>query len=70
MNFGYWTRQKNGKLKYTSLSDTIKNIEVAPVVTIAANQSKFDVVVITGRSCFGAASDRILTVVSKLVVVV
>lgn len=24
MNFGYWTRQKNGKLKYTSLSDTIK----------------------------------------------
>ncbi|WP_317168354.1 triple tyrosine motif-containing protein [Flavobacterium bizetiae] len=25
MNFGYWTRQKNGKLKYTSLSDTIKN---------------------------------------------
>jgi DNA-binding CsgD family transcriptional regulator len=25
MNFGYWTRQSNGKLKYTSLSDTIKN---------------------------------------------
>jgi DNA-binding CsgD family transcriptional regulator len=25
MNFGYWTRQINGKLKYTSLSDTIKN---------------------------------------------
>ncbi len=25
MNFGYWTRQTNGKLKYTSLSDTIKN---------------------------------------------
>jgi DNA-binding CsgD family transcriptional regulator len=25
MNFGYWTRQLNGKLKYTSLSDTIKN---------------------------------------------
>ncbi|MBF4516466.1 LuxR family transcriptional regulator [Flavobacterium sp. ANB] len=25
MNFGYWTRQANGKLKYTSLSDTIKN---------------------------------------------
>jgi ligand-binding sensor domain-containing protein/DNA-binding CsgD family transcriptional regulator len=25
MNFGYWTRQVNGKLKYTSLSDTIKN---------------------------------------------
>jgi DNA-binding CsgD family transcriptional regulator/ligand-binding sensor domain-containing protein len=25
MNFGYWTRQPNGKLKYTSLSDTIKN---------------------------------------------
>ncbi|MEO6175689.1 MAG: triple tyrosine motif-containing protein [Flavobacterium circumlabens] len=24
MNFGYWTRQANGKLKYTSLSDTIK----------------------------------------------
>jgi ligand-binding sensor domain-containing protein/DNA-binding CsgD family transcriptional regulator len=25
MNFGYWNRQSNGKLKYTSLSDTIKN---------------------------------------------
>ncbi|MEP7092505.1 MAG: triple tyrosine motif-containing protein, partial [Flavobacterium sp.] len=25
MNFGYWTRQLNGKLKYTPLSDTIKN---------------------------------------------
>ncbi|OIV41473.1 LuxR family transcriptional regulator [Flavobacterium johnsoniae] len=25
MNFGYWTRQADGKLKYTSLSDTIKN---------------------------------------------
>ena len=25
MNFGYWKRQSNGKLKYTSLSDTIKN---------------------------------------------
>nr|WP_315240249.1 triple tyrosine motif-containing protein [uncultured Flavobacterium sp.] len=25
MNFGYWTRQSNGKLKYISLSDTIKN---------------------------------------------
>ena len=25
MNFGYWTRQPNGKLKYTSLSDTIKH---------------------------------------------
>ena len=25
MNFGYWTRQSNGKLKYTSLSDSIKN---------------------------------------------
>ena len=25
MNFGYWIRQSNGKLKYTSLSDTIKN---------------------------------------------
>ena len=25
MNFGYWTRQSNGKLKYTSLSNTIKN---------------------------------------------
>lgn len=25
MNFGYWTRQTNGKLKYTSLSDTIKS---------------------------------------------
>ena len=25
MNFGYWTRQLNGKLKYTSLSDIIKN---------------------------------------------
>ncbi|MDW8851123.1 triple tyrosine motif-containing protein [Flavobacterium sp. MMLR14_040] len=25
MNFGYWTRQANGKLKYTSLSDTIRN---------------------------------------------
>ncbi|KIQ22027.1 LuxR family transcriptional regulator [Flavobacterium sp. MEB061] len=25
MNFGYWTRQTNGKLKYTSLSDTIRN---------------------------------------------
>ncbi|WP_449404080.1 triple tyrosine motif-containing protein [Flavobacterium hydrophilum] len=25
MNFGYWTRQSDGKLKYTSLSDTIKN---------------------------------------------
>lgn len=25
MNFGFWTRQSNGKLKYTSLSDTIKN---------------------------------------------
>lgn len=25
MNFGYWTRQPDGKLKYTSLSDTIKN---------------------------------------------
>ncbi|PXY39155.1 LuxR family transcriptional regulator [Flavobacterium cheongpyeongense] len=25
MNFGYWTRQANGKLKYFSLSDTIKN---------------------------------------------
>lgn len=25
MNFGYWTRQANGRLKYTSLSDTIKN---------------------------------------------
>lgn len=25
MNFGYWTRQPNGKLKYTSLSDKIKN---------------------------------------------
>jgi DNA-binding CsgD family transcriptional regulator/ligand-binding sensor domain-containing protein len=25
MNFGYWTRQANGKLKYTSLSDTIKS---------------------------------------------
>lgn len=24
MNFGYWARQANGKLKYTSLSDTIK----------------------------------------------
>ncbi|MEO7976321.1 triple tyrosine motif-containing protein [Flavobacterium sp.] len=24
MNFGYWTRQSNGKLKYTSLSDAIK----------------------------------------------
>jgi DNA-binding CsgD family transcriptional regulator/ligand-binding sensor domain-containing protein len=24
MNFGYWTRQSNGKLKYTSLSDRIK----------------------------------------------
>ncbi|MEP6929288.1 MAG: triple tyrosine motif-containing protein [Flavobacterium sp.] len=24
MNFGYWTREANGKLKYTSLSDTIK----------------------------------------------
>lgn len=24
MNFGYWTRQSTGKLKYTSLSDTIK----------------------------------------------
>lgn len=25
MNFGFWTRQPNGKLKYTSLSDSIKN---------------------------------------------
>jgi DNA-binding CsgD family transcriptional regulator len=25
MDFGYWTRQSNGKLKYTSLSDKIKN---------------------------------------------
>ncbi|WP_319799958.1 triple tyrosine motif-containing protein [Flavobacterium sp. N2038] len=25
MNFGYWTRKADGKLKYTSLSDTIKN---------------------------------------------
>jgi len=25
MNFGCWTRQPNGKLKYTSLSDTIKH---------------------------------------------
>ena len=25
MNFGYWTRQPDGKLKYSSLSDTIKN---------------------------------------------
>jgi DNA-binding CsgD family transcriptional regulator len=25
MNFGYWIRQANGKLKYTSLSDTIRN---------------------------------------------
>lgn len=25
MDFGYWTRQSNGKLKYTSLSNTIKN---------------------------------------------
>lgn len=25
MNFGYWTRNANGKLKYTSLSDSIKN---------------------------------------------
>ncbi|OXA86378.1 triple tyrosine motif-containing protein [Flavobacterium hercynium] len=25
MNFGFWTRQTNGKLKYTSLSDTIKS---------------------------------------------
>ncbi|WP_317164720.1 triple tyrosine motif-containing protein [Flavobacterium hydrocarbonoxydans] len=25
MNFGYWTRQANGKLKYTSLSDKIKS---------------------------------------------
>lgn len=25
MNFGFWTRQANGKLKYTSLSDRIKN---------------------------------------------
>ncbi|WP_317196956.1 triple tyrosine motif-containing protein [Flavobacterium hibisci] len=25
MNFGCWTRQSNGKLKYTSLSDKIKN---------------------------------------------
>lgn len=25
MNFGYWTRQPNGKLKYTSLSYTIKS---------------------------------------------
>ncbi|MFH7011113.1 triple tyrosine motif-containing protein [Flavobacterium sp. FlaQc-52] len=25
MNFGYWTRQPNGKLTYTSLSDTIKS---------------------------------------------
>ncbi|WP_281309838.1 helix-turn-helix and ligand-binding sensor domain-containing protein [Flavobacterium flavigenum] len=25
MNFGYWTRQSNGKLKYISLSDKIKN---------------------------------------------
>jgi AraC family chitin signaling transcriptional activator len=25
MNFGFWTRQPNGKLKYTSLSDAIKN---------------------------------------------
>jgi DNA-binding CsgD family transcriptional regulator len=25
MNFGYWKRQTNGKLKYTSLSDTIKD---------------------------------------------
>lgn len=25
MNFGFWTRQADGKLKYTSLSDTIKN---------------------------------------------
>ncbi|HEX8015367.1 MAG TPA: triple tyrosine motif-containing protein [Flavobacterium sp.] len=25
MNFGYWIRQSNGKLKYISLSDTIKN---------------------------------------------
>ncbi len=25
MNFGYWTRNANGKLKYTSLSDGIKN---------------------------------------------
>ena len=25
MNFGYWTRQPNGKLEYKSLSDTIKN---------------------------------------------
>lgn len=25
MNFGFWTRQADGKLKYTSLSDSIKN---------------------------------------------
>ena len=25
MNFGYWTRQSNGKLRYTSLSDGIKS---------------------------------------------
>ncbi|WP_304437989.1 triple tyrosine motif-containing protein [Flavobacterium sp. KJJ] len=25
MDFGYWTRQRNGKLKYTSLSNTIKD---------------------------------------------
>jgi DNA-binding CsgD family transcriptional regulator len=25
MDFGFWTRQSNGKLHYTSLSDTIKN---------------------------------------------
>ncbi|MCP2026072.1 ligand-binding sensor domain-containing protein/DNA-binding CsgD family transcriptional regulator [Flavobacterium sp. HSC-32F16] len=25
MNFGFWARQPDGKLKYTSLSDTIKN---------------------------------------------
>lgn len=25
MNFGYWTRNENGKLKYTSLSDKIKS---------------------------------------------
>ncbi|WP_319005347.1 helix-turn-helix and ligand-binding sensor domain-containing protein [Flavobacterium shii] len=25
MNFGFWTRQTNGKLKYTSLSDSIKD---------------------------------------------
>ena len=25
MEFGFWKRQTNGKLKYTSLSNTIKN---------------------------------------------